>query len=145
MFERHKGSNSRLYGIWTNMKSRCNNKNFPKYRVYGGRGITICPEWNNSFTSFRDWAVANGYSDNLTIDRINPNGNYTPTNCRWIGIKQQENNRTNNHLLTYKGVTKTMKQWAETIGISYNCLQMRINTYGYTVEEALEAKKYKRG
>lgn len=145
MFEKHKGSKSRLYSIWTNMKSRCNNKSVPKYKVYGGRGIIVCAEWNNSFTSFRDWAIANGYSDKLTIDRINPNGNYTPTNCRWISIKQQENNRTNNHLLTYKGVTKTMKQWAETIGISYNCLQMRINTYGYTVEEALESKKHKRG
>ena len=145
MFERHKGSNSRLYSIWINMKSRCCNKNFPKYQVYGGRGIKICAEWLNSFVSFREWALHSGYADNLSLDRINVNGNYEPSNCRWATQKQQENNRTNNHLITYKGETRTMKQWAEKLGISYNCLQMRLNAYGYTIAEALESSKYKRG
>ena len=145
MFEKHKGSKSRLYSIWSNMKTRCYNSNSPKYKAYGARGVTICDEWRYSYPNFQEWAVSTGYSEDLTIDRINVNGNYEPSNCRWLSIKQQENNRTNNRLITYKGETKTMSEWAEYLGISYNCLQMILNAYGYTVEEAFESKKYKRG
>lgn len=145
MFERHGGSSNRLYSIWTNMKTRCYNKNSPKYKVYGARGITVCETWKNSYIVFKEWAITHGYSDCLTLDRIDVNGNYEPSNCRWLSVKQQENNRTNNRLITYKGETKTMSEWAEYLGISYNCLQMRLNTYGYSVEEAFESKKYKRG
>ena len=145
MFEKHNYSGSRLYRIWTNMKSRCYNVNFPKYKVYGGKGIKVCNEWLNSFISFKKWALTNGYKDSLTLDRINIQGDYAPENCRWATMKQQENNRTNNHLITYKGVTKTMKQWSEELGIPYNCLQMRLNTYGYSIEEAFTSRKYLRG
>lgn len=145
MFEKHGDSSNRLYSIWTNMKTRCYNKNSPKYKVYGARGVTVCEIWKNSYTMFKEWAVTHGYSDYLTLDRIDVNGNYEPSNCRWLSIKQQENNRTNNRLITYKGETRTMSEWAEYLGISYNCLQMRLNAYGYSVEEAFESKKYRRG
>jgi hypothetical protein len=87
-------SSSRLYQTWQNMKSRCYYKKDRKYKNYGGRGITICDKWLNNFEAFRDWALSNGYTDNLTLDRINPDGNYCPENCRFITIQEQARNRT---------------------------------------------------
>ncbi|MDL2301830.1 hypothetical protein LJC58_05685, partial [Lachnospiraceae bacterium OttesenSCG-928-D06] len=95
---------SRLYHIWCNMKARCNNPNHTYYANYGGRGITVCDEWND-FLSFRDWALDNGYSDTLTIDRIETDNGYSPENCRWVTMKIQENNRTNNRRITFDGIT----------------------------------------
>ena len=83
----------RLRGIWYGMKERCRNPNSTSYENYGGRGIQICEEWLNSFEAFRDWALANGYTDDLTIDRIDNDGNYTPENCRWVTMKIQSNNK----------------------------------------------------
>lgn len=80
------------------MKERCYNKNAANYRNYGGRGISICNDWLNSFESFRNWAIENGYSDSLSIDRINVDGNYEPPNCRWATQKEQNNNKRNNRL-----------------------------------------------
>lgn len=90
---KHGASHTRAYRIWSGMKSRCYNPNAPKYHLWGGRGVTICDEWLASFQSFHDWAMANGYADNLTIDRIDCDGNYEPNNCRWVTIAEQNRNR----------------------------------------------------
>ena len=75
------------------MKTRCYNKNSPNYKYWGSRGINVCSEWKESFENFREWAIKNGYREDLTIDRINNDGNYTPNNCRWVNMKVQNNNR----------------------------------------------------
>lgn len=90
---KHGDCGSRLYRIWANMKRRCYNDHFEKYQNYGGRGIQVCDEWRTDFPAFRDWAMSNGYDDSLTIDRIDTNGNYEPSNCRWATYEQQNKNR----------------------------------------------------
>ena len=89
---KHGGSDSRLYTIWSGMKKRCDNKNSHAYQNYGGRGIKVCTEWND-FSIFQKWALSNGYSDDLSIDRVNNDGNYEPNNCRWASSKTQAENR----------------------------------------------------
>ena len=104
--------------------------------LYGGRGISVCDEWNE-FKAFKEWAMNNGYSDQLTIDRINVNGNYEPDNCGWATQKEQCRNKRDNHYLTFQGETKTLIEWSELVGIRQETIRHRINDYGYTVEEAL--------
>lgn len=125
----------RLYNTWLNIKQRCLNSNNPKYHIYGGKGVSIYSEWKDDFIKFKDWALSNGYSDNLTIDRIDVDGNYEPSNCRWITNKEQQNNRSNNVFIEYKGMTKTLQEWSDDLGFCYKTLQKRLN-HGWGAERA---------
>lgn len=131
---------SRLYSIYQGMTRRCYYPDNQNYKYYGGKGIVICNEWKTDFSSFKKWALENGYQDNLTIDRINTNGNYEPSNCRWVSMKEQCNNRTSNHLITYKGKTQNLKQWCIELNLNYGIMESRINRYKWSVEKAFETK-----
>lgn len=100
----------------------------------------MCDEWKNDFQAFYDWAMANGYRERLTIDRIDVNGNYEPANCRWVTWQSQQNNRRNNHLIEFNSQVHTMAEWARIVGIPYQTLVRRINVYGWSVERALTEK-----
>ena len=128
---------TRIYNIWANMKRRCTNPNTKDYSNYGGRGITFYKGWE-SFEPFYEWAMANGYSEDLTIDRINNNLGYFPDNCRWTTSREQARNRRTNHLLTYKGETKTITEWAELYNMNPLTLLARIAYYHWPIEKAIE-------
>lgn len=139
----HKLSESdiQLQAVFTNMKSRCYNKNNTHYKYYGAKGITICEEWNN-INAFREWAYANGYQPGLTIDRIDVNGNYEPSNCRWVSMAVQNKNKNNNRSITYKGETHLISEWATIVGIERRTIQYRLDKAGWTVEQALTIKPH---
>lgn len=134
----HGLSHSRLFNIWRLMKQRCTNLNCKAYKNYGGRGIVVCDSWFNSFSNFCEWAINNGYADNLTIDRFNNDGNYEPDNCRWVNMKTQNNNRRNNHRITYKGKTQTIQMWADELGFNRSVLNDRITKLNWSIEDAME-------
>ena len=123
---KHNLSNTRLYQIYCTMKQRCCNSNDMAYKDYGGRGITICKEWLDSFTAFYDWAIANGYKEDLTIDRIDVNGNYEPSNCRWLSRGEQSKNTRRNVYATFYGETKTLSEWARIANIPQTTFCRRI-------------------
>lgn len=131
------GKQDRLYTIWCGMNSRCYSPSATEYENYGGRGITVCNEWRNDFLVFREWALKNGYTQTLTIDRIDNDGNYEPSNCRWIALKDQMNNKRNNHIIEYAGQSKTITEWAEQLGIHRKTLSDRINRYHWPINKAL--------
>lgn len=131
---------TRLYMIWADIKRRCTNPNCDTYHYYGGRGITVCEDWKNNFQTFYDWAIAAGYRDDLTIDRIDTNGDYCPDNCKWSTWEEQENNRRNNRLVTYDGKTQTISQWAREYNIPYITLIKRLNSPDWNIEKALTTK-----
>lgn len=116
----------RIYQTWQNMKSRCLCKNSSEYKNYGGRGITVCNDWLD-FNPFYDWAINSGYNDNLTIERIDVNGNYEPSNCKWIPSEEQCLNKTNTRRITINGNTKSLSEWAKYYGIPYDILRHRID------------------
>ena len=117
---------TRLYRIWTGMKQRCNNAKSPSYNLYGGENKIICHEWVNDFTVFYDWAMANGYADNLTIERIDNTKGYTPSNCKWATYKEQENNRRNNRYIEYHEKKYTISQLAEKLNMNPATLNWRL-------------------
>ena len=132
----HGMSHTRLHNIWLTMRQRCEKPQCSTYHKYGAKGIKVCAEWS-SFEVFRDWAYANGYSENLTIDRIDPHGDYEPSNCRWATQKEQQNNRSNNVVLTYKGVTNQIGEWSEITGIPLRILYDRYYR-GWDVDRIFE-------
>lgn len=126
----HRGSVERLWHTWQGIKKRTSNPKDKAYFRYGGRGITMCDEWRESYSTFKEWALQNGYADNLTIERIDNNGNYEPSNCRWATIEEQCNNRRTNVLVEWDGKTQNIKQWSEEKGIPYRVLHDRYHRYG---------------
>ena len=108
------------------MKQRCGNEKHTNYRLYGERGIDVCEEWSDNFETFRNWAVSNGYSDNLTLDRIDNDGNYCPDNCRWVDRYTQMNNTRKTRRITYNGETHSISEWARKFNVSYNLLYYRL-------------------
>ena len=127
---------SRLYNIWRGMLKRCNLKSSKDYMRYGGRGINVCEEWKNDFKTFYDWALNNGYDDTLSIDRIDVNGNYEPSNCRWQTAAQQANNKRSNVLITYNGETHNITEWAKKLNIPRHQIYHRIKA-NWSIEKAL--------
>lgn len=125
---KHGGKGTRLFHTWVDMRQRCSNPHNHAYKNYGGRGIKVCSEWE-SFRAFQSWALSNGYKEELTIDRIDVNGNYCPENCRWVNAIVQGLNRRNNRHITYKGQTKTLKEWAEIYNMHYDKLRWRLNNW----------------
>lgn len=124
-----KKKNKRINIIYNGMKARCYNSNTPEYKNYGGRGIKICDEWLDNYWNFENWAINNGYKNNLSIDRINNDENYEPNNCRWATRIQQQNNTRNNKFVIYKGERKTIAEWSRIIGVSSSCLSYRLKNW----------------
>jgi hypothetical protein len=125
----------RLHGIWNMMIYRCESPKSPAYHHYGGRNISVCEEWHDPLVFYK-WAKSNGYKDNLSIDRINNDGDYEPNNCRWATMSQQANNTRKNHILTLNGKTDTLTNHCRRLKVSVSVIYQRINYYGYSVEDA---------
>lgn len=123
---KHGLKNTRIYRIYHNMLSRCYNSHMVAYSRYGARGITVCDEWKNDFKSFYDWSISHGYQDNLTIDRIDNDGNYEPNNCRWTTCKTQSNNTSRCKYIIINGESKTVREWCEITGVNYSTAQDRM-------------------
>lgn len=134
---KHGMKRSRLYSIWSNMIDRCTRPTIRSWDRYGGRGITVCDAWQD-FTGFRDWAMANGYADDLTLERVDNDGNYQPDNCKWIPRADQARNRGNSLRLEWDGQTKTLSDWIKDprAVVSYHTAYGRIQR-GWNVEKAV--------
>jgi hypothetical protein len=124
LLTKHNGSKTKLFRVWVKMRQRCNNQYDDSYNYYGAKGITVCPEWE-SFEEFRKWALGNGYSECLTIDRIDGNKNYEPSNCRFVDMTAQNNNKSNNIQITINGTTKTLVEWCRHYGVNYKAAWSR--------------------
>ena len=137
-------SHSKLACIWYHMKSRCNNERDTNYKRYGARGIKVCEEWENDFLSFKAWAEKNGYKEGLTIDRINANGDYEPSNCRWLTRSDQQNNKRTTLVIFHNGEYKSLKEAynEEKPDIAYQTVRMRYHK-GITDPEELFKKDRK--
>lgn len=129
--------NSFLYSTWKGMRQRCYDPNSKKYAAYGGRGIRMCDEWEHDYVAFYNWAINNGAKNELTIDRINVNGDYCPENCRWADAKTQSRNKQYNRYIEYNGTRKLVLEWSEELGIPYDTIRARLDQHGYTVGQAL--------
>lgn len=138
---KHGGTGTRLYHVWDGMKARCNNPNSDEYHRYGGRGIRICEEWC-SFSNFREWAMATGYDPDApqgecTLDRIDNDGNYEPSNCRWVDMREQMQNRPRlSPFVEYNNESRTLYEWAEIMGLSYGVVKGRYRS-GWSMERIM--------
>lgn len=147
---KHHRSDTRLYRVWAHIKSRCYTPTDRAYKNYGGRGIVMCDEWKDDFQAFYDWAISSGYDENApygsyTIDRIDVNGNYEPSNCRWVTLREQCYNKRNNLIITYNGETKTVSQWAKVFGINEKTIYTRIYLYGWDKIRAITTPPMHKG
>lgn len=133
---KHGGRYTRLYSIWRSMLNRCNNPKNINYKYYGGKGITVCDEWVRDFSVFQEWALSNGYVEGLTIDRINNNESYCPSNCHFITMFDQSRNKSTTHNITINGVQHCLTDWANIMGISEGTICTRIRR-GWSEEVAV--------
>lgn len=133
---KHGKTGTRLFRTWVHMRQRCMNPNDKRFSDYGGRGISVCSEWGE-YLNFEKWALENGYRKDLTIDRINNDGNYEPSNCRWTTNKEQCNNRRSNRIIEVDGIKMNEKQWAEFLGIPRHILSNRLHR-GMSETEAVK-------
>lgn len=124
MWKRHGLSKTKNWNVWQSMLQRCNNMNSKDFYNYGGRGIKVCEEWLE-YINFYNWSIENGYCEGASIDRINPNGDYEPFNCRWITNKEQQNNKRNNIHILYEGKILTLTKLAEITDINREVIEMR--------------------
>lgn len=136
----HGRSKTNLHQVWANFKDRCLNPNSKMWPLYGGRGIAVCDEWRDSYEAFEEWALANGYKKGLSLDRIDNDGNYEPSNCRWATSKQQCRNRSTNYILTVNGESHCISEWAEIVGTSPLTIHTR-KRRGWTDEEAVYGRE----
>jgi hypothetical protein len=132
----HGESSTRLYNIWVNMRRRCNSLKFERYCK---RGISVCNEWN-TYEIFRDWALSNGYADNFTIDRIDNDKGYEPSNCRWVTAKEQAYNRSSNRYIEYNGERHTLKEWSEKTGLALTTICERLRR-GWSIKDTITLPK----
>lgn len=133
----HNMSHTKLYRVWANMKNRCYNQNLKSYKDYGGRGITVCDEWRDSFENFMNWAYSSGYTEHLTLDRIDNNGGYNPSNCRWTDPKKQANNRRSCVIYTHDGRSMNLREWCDYLNLNYKLVYNRIHKCGWDFEKAI--------
>ncbi len=129
---------SKLYTIWRGIKKRCFLHTNHNYKNYGERGITMCDEWRYDFLAFYNWAISNGYDEGLTIDRIDNDGNYEPSNCRWVTAKVNGNNRRTCHYVTYNGETHTISEWADLFGVETGVFYTRLYKLNFSIERYIE-------
>ena len=136
---RHGGAHTDLYNVWKSMRQRCMNNMSHDYRWYGGNGISICDEWQD-YNVFKEWSESSGYRKGLTIDRIDRTGNYSPDNCRWITIQEQQQNKRNVRKYEYNGDSKSITEWSTLFGLDRRFVANRLD-HGWTIEEALTIPK----
>lgn len=134
---KHGDFGTKLYMVWAAIKRRCYNNNSRYYHEYGGRGITVCDNWKDDYSCFKEWSLVNGYKEGLSIDRVDTNGNYEPSNCRWVSMLVQQNNRRNNIKLLYQGKEYTLRELSAMSGISYRTLKGR-HERGWDIENMLD-------
>lgn len=137
--KKHGMRNTRIYRTWINIRSRCYDELQPSYPNYGGRGIGVCDEWMVGFVPFYEWALSHGYKDDLTIDRIDMNGNYEPLNCRWVDYTVQANNKRNNHKYLFNGEMITIPEICRRLGLvdKFDTIKNRIITLGWSLESSI--------